>query len=344
VHTFNGHRFTSHRQLAQFCLLLLRCPQKLLPLLHTLEISGNLHHRVEPSRGCICLELLAKVFAQSTTLANVSLYDAEDLLAGDKRLRHELARSTSLKALSIYEGVGPATMATLKALRPGLRQLEVNLFEPYERDSDYDRPPLLSVLKGVRSSLEELSVSGGDDRLTIDMEDPDAVWPMVHTLTTACIWQDTPELAKSFPNLRRLTQGEEYCGEPEDARQYSLNEGICWPTLDTVHLDTEFLWAAGLTCSVRKLLCGIKTCEADVNYLLADLPTLSPVVLDVDFHLPAFTATHDSGVSSSMLARIWPLLSRTKTLVISLEGSAANSTIEHIDSYMVIISLSSKED
>jgi hypothetical protein len=337
VHTFNEYRFTSHRQLAQFCLLLLRRSQELLPLMHTLEISGSLHHQVEPSRGCICLELLAKVFAQSTALANVSLYDAEELLAGDKRLRRALARSTSLKTLSIYEGVGPATMATFKALRPGLRQLEVNLFEHYGRDSDYDRPPLLSVLKGVRFSLEELSVTSGDDRLSINMEDPDAVWPMVHTLSLTCIWQDTPELAKSFPNLRRLTQGDDYCGEPDEARQYSLSQGICWPTLDTVNLGTEFLWAAGLTCTVRELSCGIKTCEADVNYLLADLPTLSPVVLDIGFRMPAFTATPDSGVSPSKLARIWALLPRTKTLVITLGGSAANSTIEHIDNYMVMI-------
>jgi hypothetical protein len=306
--------------------------------MHTLHISSILHHRTEPAHGCICLELLAKVVAQSTTLANVSLYDAEELLAGDKRLRHALARSTSLRSLSIYESVGPATMAMFKALRPGLRQLEVDLMEHGHQDWP-DQPPLLSALKGLRSSLEELSVTGGDDRLSIDMEDPDAVWPMVHTLTTCCIWQDTPELAKSFPNLRRLRQGDEYSGEPEDARQYSLSEGTCWPTLDTVHLSTEFLYAAGLTCSVRKLFAYIKTCEADVNYLLADLPTLSPVVLQIEFRMPAFTETPDSGVSSSMLARIWPLLSRTKTLEITLGGCGANSTIEHIDSYMVITSV-----
>jgi hypothetical protein len=337
VHAFNGYPFTSHRQLAQFCLLLLRHPQKLLPLMHTLDISDTLHGRVEPSYRCICLELLAKVFAQSTTLANVSLHDGEDLLSGDKRLRHALARSTSLKSLSIFNCVGPFTRSMFKAMRPGLRQLEVDLMEHLGRD-DYDRAPLLSVLKGIRSSLEELSVTAGDDRLSIDMEDPDAVWPMVHTLTTSCIWQDTPELTKAFPNLRRLSQGPDYCGEPEETRQYCLNEGLCWPTLDTVHLDTQFLYAAGLTCPARELFGSIKTCEADVNYLLADLPTLSPVVLHIEFRIPAFTGTPDSGVSTSVLARIWPLLSRTKTLEITLGGSAANSTIEHIDSYMVITS------
>jgi hypothetical protein len=342
VHMFNGHEWTNHRKLAQFCLLLLRRPRELLPLMDTLHISDNLHNRVEPSRGCICLELLAKVFQQSTTLANVSLYDAEELLAGDKRLRHALARSTSLKSLSIYEGAGPATMATFKALRPGLRQLEVDL-SSYARPYWPDQPPLLSVLKGIRSSLEELSVTSGDDRLSIDMEDPDAVWPMVHTLTTCCIWQNTPQLAKTFPNLRQLSQGDEYCGEPEDARQYCLRLGICWPTLDTVHLDAEFLYAAGLTCSVRNLSSGTKYCEADVDYLLADLPTLSPVVLHIEFRMPAFIETPDStpdyGVGSSMIARIWPLLSRTKTLAITLEGSGASSTIEGIDSYMVITSV-----
>jgi hypothetical protein len=336
VHTFNEHRFANHRQLAQLCLLLLRHPQELLPILHTLRISGNLHHRTEPSHGCICLELLAKVFAQSTTLANVSLYDAEELLAGDNRLRRALAGSTSLRSLCIRQGVGPATMAMFDALRPGLRELEVNLIE---YGSHHDRPPLLSALKGIRSSLEELCVTGGDDRLSIDMHDPDAVWPMVHTLNLSCIWADTPPLVKAFPNLRHLDQGDDYCGDPEDARQYSLSEGRWWPTLDTVHLNTEFLWAAGLTCPVRRLFSDIKTCEADVNYLLADLPTLRPVVLDIDFRMPAFTETPDSGVNPSMLARIWPLLSRTKTLMITLAGSATNSRVEHIDSYMVIISV-----
>jgi hypothetical protein len=335
----NYHTFYDHRRLARVCHLILRRPLELLPLIHTLSID-NLRPEHGAGIPCLCAKLLAKVISESGALTTIRLQDAENVLEADRGVGLALASSSSLRELHVQDGVGPTLMATFRQMGPacGLRKLDINLYS--HPGGELEVEPLLPALMGLRATLEELVISsGGDDPLTIDIDEDDGmVWPAVHTIRFTNVWAETPELVKAFPNLRHLDQGDDQVWEIDEVRERSHDVAMCWPDLDTVALDSDFLWAAGLACPVRRLSYGFIDSQRDVRMLLEDLLILRPVVLDIALDIPSTPGRSNTflrDVTAVAAAPIWLNLPRTKTLYVHIRGWATTLTIEAIDEYMV---------
>jgi hypothetical protein len=338
----NYHTFRDHRRLARVCYLVLRRPLELLPVIHTLRI-GNLRTEHGAQLPCICTKLLAKVISESGALTTITLEDAEDVQDADGSVGLALASSSSLRALHVQDGVGPALMSTFRQMGTacGLRKLDVDLYSYSRGELELDVEPLLPALMGLRATLGELVITSGDDPLAIDIDEGDGmVWPAVHTIRFTNVWAETPELVKAFPNLRHLEQGDDHIGDIDEIRERSHDIAMCWPDLDTVALGSDFLWAAGLACSVRRLFCGFIVSQKAVRMLLEDLPTLKPVVLDIALDMPMPSAPGWSNISlrdvtAVAAAPMWLNLPRTETLYVHIRGWAASLTIEAIDEYLV---------
>jgi hypothetical protein len=334
----NYHTFYDHRRLARVCYLILRRPLELLPLIHTLSID-NLRPEHGAGIPCLCAKLLAKFISESGALTTISLQDAENVLEADSGVGLALASSSSLRELHVRDGVGLTLMATFRQMGAacGLRKLDINLYS--HPGGELDVEPLLPALMGLRATLEELVISASDDPLAIDIDEDDGmVWPAVHTIRFTNVWAETPELVKAFPNLRHLDQGDDHIGEIDEIRERSHDVAMCWPDLDTVALGSEFLWAAGLACSVRRLSCGFIVSQKDVHMLLEDLLILKPVVLDISLDMPpapGLSNTSSRDVTAVAAALIWLNLPRTKTLYVRIRGWATSLTIEAIDEYLV---------
>jgi hypothetical protein len=135
----------------------------------------------------------------------------------------------------------------------------------------------------------------------------------MHTLHLEILPIEILDLVKAFPNLRRLYQTNSPHFSDDVAQRYrnrNRAKGICWRNLDTVALDSRFLWAAGLTCPVRALYVGRVCSSKHATWLLQDLPVLRPVVLELGLVMPSVL---DFGPGSSLhgagLSRRWPYVS-----------------------------------
>jgi hypothetical protein len=342
----NDFYFHGHRRFARFCMLVLRQPTRLLPLLKVLRI-GDIH----PDRGempgevfesCICTELLVKVVQQSTALTNIEFKFAEAVVAVDPQLGPALSALSSLRELTLDGGVGPETRDMLTRLRPGLRKLTVS-FEGY-----YLPGPLLVTLFSIRDSLKELDVSSiGEPLRAFDYEDEtDMVqWPAM----CAVYFRDVLVVSKSqllrcFPNLHHLEMSnyrERGHQNADQIRKEAEPEGLCWPALDIVSLNGEWLWMMGLRCTVRCLKVPDLYSPQDAERLLEDLPFLQPVVLTLDLYPPAwanFTGSVEpsfSGVSAAMVTRMLQPLSRTKALALTIHDLQGTASVAEVDAYLV---------
>jgi hypothetical protein len=275
------------------------------------------------------------------------LEDAESVLDADRGLGLALASSSSLRALHVQDGVGPVLMATFGQMGAAcsLRKLTIAACSP---DGNAIEPPLLPALMGLRATLEELVIWSVDDPIEIDINKDDGmIWSAVHTIKLASDWEQTPELVKTFPNLRHLFQKEDHLGFVDEARERSHALAMCWPSLDTVALESRALWAAGLNCPVRKLIIGYIISRKAIRMLLEDLPVLRPVVLDLALDMPSALYLGDQpkpypidgerlrDVTAVDVAPIWLNLPRTKTLRVHIRGWADSLTFEEVDEYMV---------
>jgi hypothetical protein len=297
----------------------------------------------EVFESCICTELLVKVMQQSTALTNIEFKFAEAVVAVDPQLGPALSALSSLRELTLDGGVGPATTDMLTRLRPGLRKLTVS-FEDY-----YVEQPLLVTLASVRDSLIELDVSSIDEPLALDLEDEtEMVWPAMCAVYLRDVRVvSKAQLLRRFPNLRHLEMSN-YSGRghqnADETREEVKNEGLCWPALDTVSLNGEWIWMMGLRCTVRCLKVPDLYSPQDAERLLEDLPFLQPVVLTLGLYPPAwanFTGSVEpsfSGVSAAMVTRMLQPLSRTKALALTIHNLHGTASVAEVDAYLVSVS------
>jgi hypothetical protein len=102
---------------------------------------------------------------RSTSLVKITLRHAKSMLLVEPRLVSALARIPSLRELVIEDGFDHRVYTMLSLLQPGLRKLSVHRWE--HRSDSTPRGHFLRSLLGVRSTLEELKITSGQDPLAI---------------------------------------------------------------------------------------------------------------------------------------------------------------------------------
>jgi hypothetical protein len=333
----NSFAFDAPFRLAKLLNVVLRRPEGHIPVLYQLHITFSLLEWDADHTAII--SCLARVLERSTSLVKITLRHAKSMLLVEPRLVVALARIPSLRELVVEGGFDHRVYTMLSLLQPGLRKLFVHRWEHQIRSHSRPRGHFLRSLLGLRSTLEELKITSGQNPLAIsnDGEQP-MVWPKVSASTTARRWTDVlqmhtlhlenlpveiPDLAKAFPNLRRLYHKDSQLFDDDDAQRYCLRNrklGICWRTLDTVALNSRFLWATGLTCPVRALYVGRVCFSKHAKWLLQDLPVLRPVVLELGLVMPAVLESGSGSrlcwgwIEQTLAVRILESLPRVKAL------------------------------
>ena len=216
-------------RLQKFCQFMLDKPQ-LSRSLRALRLLDGAFARTSSTGGrsgwgadFSSASILTKVLSAATNLRVLQIRDAEPLFQSDPAVYEAIAKLTSLEVLSLYY-IGNTCLKAISQLNSKLHVIENGLWKDGPRPQGDVTPfgRYVDSLKHIR-----LWECGCMLESVIERH----VWPDVHTLDIGGRIAKISELARAFPNLRRLTFHLEFSVKQE------TGPVVCWPELD--YLETS---------------------------------------------------------------------------------------------------------
>ncbi|KAI0365973.1 hypothetical protein BV20DRAFT_913379, partial [Pilatotrama ljubarskyi] len=217
-------------RLEKFCRFMLADPHRRVRHLRALRLLEGAFARAHLVSGRERFEadfssadVLATLLLRADNLRIIHIRDAEPLFQSHPAVYEALSQLTSLKEVSLYY-IGNSTLKAISQLRSTPAVVENGLWKDGPRPQGDITPfgPFVDSLKHLK-----LWECGCMLESIIDRH----VWPNLHTLEIGGRIAKISELARAFPNLRRLTFYREFSVKQE------TGPAVCWPELD--YLETS---------------------------------------------------------------------------------------------------------
>ncbi|KAI0360812.1 hypothetical protein OH77DRAFT_726864 [Trametes cingulata] len=231
-------------RLEKFCRFMLADPARRIRHLRALRLLDFAFARVHSVPGgrerveadFSSADVLAALLLRADNLRIIYIRDAEPLFQSHPAVYEALSQLKLLKEVSLYY-IGNSTLKAISQLRSTPAVVENGLWKDGPRPQGDITPfgPFVDSLKHLK-----LWECGCMLESIIDA----FIWPNLHTLEIGGRIAKISELARAFPNLRRLTFYLEFSVKQE------TGPAVCWPELD--YLETSAPIAA-FPSPVRRL-------------------------------------------------------------------------------------------